>query len=151
MTYNLSKLPFFKTCWKVLTKCCAFLLAPTSWKLVHTGGFGGGGWGGVLTGCDNRPKIFFSVKLFKKVPKNANFVGCQHVRKLGQNRVFLLVWESSKKNNLVDLKIKVDKIFDFFLKICPPLENPRSAPEYWRFALNKCRIVGLANQNCQKK
>ena len=34
----------------------------------------------------------------------------------------MVLWESSEN--------KVDKIFDFFLKIRPPRENPRSAPAY---------------------
>ena len=44
-------------------------------------------------------------------------------RKLGQNRDFLVFWESSK-NQFGRPKKKVDKIFEK----SPPRENPRSAP-----------------------
>ena len=55
--------------------------------------------------------------------------GAENLAKIGAKQCF----GRTQKINLIDLKKKkkkVVKIFDFFLKIRPPRENPRSAPGY---------------------
>ena len=71
-------------------------------------------------------------KFSKKCPKTAFFLlvfskNCLLRNKIGQNRAFLFFWESSE--NQSDRQKKIVKNFQNFLKIRPPQENPRSAPE----------------------
>ena len=83
----------------------------------------------------------------ERAPKKTRFF-CQNFSKSAQKRLFWLFFfkfacgaesfakigakkcfERARKINLVDLKKKVVKIFDFFWKSVPaPRENPRSAP-----------------------
>ena len=77
--------------------------------------------------------IFLST-FFKKCPKTAFFLlffqkfacGAENFAKIGAKQCF----GRARKINLVDLKKKVVKILENFLKIRPPppRENPRSAP-----------------------
>ena len=55
--------------------------------------------------------------------------GAENLAKVGAKQCF----GRARKINLVDLKKKVVKILENFLKIRPPppRENPRSAPEYF--------------------
>ena len=75
----------------------------------------------------------FLVKIFQKVPKNAFFDCffsskiCLRRRKFCQSRGKTVFWESSK-NQFGRPKKKAVKIFDFFLKIRPPLEKILDMP-----------------------
>ena len=71
-------------------------------------------------------KLTFLVNIFQKVPKNSFFSKFCWCRNFGQNRVFLVLWENSE-NQFGRPRKKVEKIFESFLKIRPPRENPRSA------------------------
>ena len=87
----------------------------------------------VFTRTYSSEKKIFGQNFQKEVPKNANF------------GLFFFQNFACMARNLA----KTGSFFHFenppFLeKILDP------APEYWRFAKNKCRIVGLTNQNCQK-
>ena len=73
-------------------------------------------------------------KIFQKVPKNIIFFGLffnilSAAQKIGEKTGSFL-FGRARKINLVDLKKKFDKIFEVFLKIRPPQENPRSAPAW---------------------
>ena len=101
------------------------------------------------------PKIFLKAPLApiytnfegERAPKKRDFF-CQNFSKIAQKRLFWLFFQKSacgaeniakvgakqcfgkpRKINLVDLKKKVVKILENFLKIRPPQENPRSAPD----------------------
>ena len=78
----------------------------------------------ILRGSARQKNAFFFVKIFQKVPKNGFFdlffqKNCLRRRKFGQNRVFLLLWESSE-NQSVRPKKKVDQIFCKFAPPPPP-------------------------------
>ena len=68
------------------------------------------------------PKTVFLTVFSKIWLRRKNFA------KIGAKQCF----ERARKINLVDLKKKIVKIFECFLKIRPPppRENPRSAPGY---------------------
>ena len=76
-------------------------------------------------------KRVFSVKIFRKVPKNGFFDCfskiCLRRRKLCQNRGKTVLWESSK-NQFGRPKKKGRQNFGKYFETPPPRENPRSAP-----------------------
>ena len=85
-----------------------------------------------MRGGARAEKTRFFIKIFEKVPKNA-FFGlfskiCLRRTNFSQNRVFLLLWESSENQFCRLIKKEI------LLKIRPPRENPRSAQENPRSA-----------------
>ena len=59
---------------------------------------------------------------------------CLRCRESDQNRVFFVLWQGSESQFSRPRK-KFDKIFEFFLKIHPHRENPRSAPGLYYYKI----------------